>query len=341
MAPSGSESSLLLGQVAELPLERRCAFIRRAGESDLDTTMRRLLQDNPDAHRAMSAERLAWAVAFNVTGSTQGDTKPAPRGKRAYLDYWSADTPWAAVWWALASPLSEGDAASTGLLELCASVACEHRDDWQPPGARPVNTDWAQRAFTRLYERHNKKVAGYVSGQFRRRAGDPQEIAIEAWSRVFLQYWSADAHKRVLGTSAISSLVCGTAYYVGCDVLRRERASLAEHARVGVGLVMAEPVGIDPRDKGPGDQMMAAELERYAKQCRETLPARQQIAARLVWDYELKQADVARKLGVSAPAISQLLEKARKMMHKCLKGKGLVATDGVATPVRRAPGRAT
>ena len=56
------------------------------------------------------------------------------------------------------------------------------------------------------------------------------------------------------------------------------------------------------------------------------------MAARLAWDYELRQVDVARRLGVSAPAVSQLLENARKAMRLCLKRNGLI---GEGLPLTR------
>jgi DNA-directed RNA polymerase specialized sigma24 family protein len=185
-------------------------------------------------------------------------------------------------------------------------------------------------------------VAGYVSGQFRRRAGDPQDIALEAWSRVFLDYWSGNAHKRVLGTSAISSLVCGTAYFIGCDALRRQKVeAVMDEQQPSPVYPRLSAAGMEPPAHGADEEMATKELEHHVKACRAELPARQQLAARMVWDHTMRQVDVARKLGVSAPAVSQLLEKARAAMYKCLKSKGLVATHGPGSPGRRSPRRRT
>lgn len=329
------DASLSLGAVAELPLGRRCEHVQAAGQADLTAALRRLQEDVPEAHRAMSPERLAWAVAFNVTGEGLAtDARPA-RGKRTYLDYWSPETSWSTVWSELAaSPTGDGPGRAP-LVELATSVACEQRSDWQHPSAPRLDPAQAHTVFAALYDRYLPKVTGYVARQFRRRAGDPQDVAVEAWSRVFLEYWSADAWKRVLGISAISSLVCGTAYYVGCDLLRRQKGRAAADPAVPPGrLAVVERVA----DAG-GDPLEAAELETHVRRCRTGLPARQQVAARMVWDYEMRQIDVARQLGVSAPAVSQLLDKARKAMHACLKSKGLVATRGFGAGARRAPRR--
>jgi RNA polymerase sigma factor (sigma-70 family) len=325
---SGSDSSLSLGAVADLALERRFVFVRRAGESDFDATVRRLQREAPDVFRALTVDRLAWAIAFNVNGAPAGSDSRAHRGKRRYLDYWTPDTPWSQVWAALRGhlPVDAGGGARTMLAELASSVACEHRDDWQNPAARPVDLEQAGLALAAVFERYRTTVAGYVARQFKQRAGNPEDIAMEAWSRVFLMYWSADARRRVLGTSAISSLVCGTAYFVGCDALRR-LGVLVSRDEPDVALAGA---GLRPALAGsewtPPDQaelVAAAELARHVQTCRERLPARQRLVARMIWDHEMRQVDLARRLGVSAPAVSQLLDKARRAMHKCLKEKGL------------------
>lgn len=318
------ELSLSLGAIADLAIDRRSALIRRGGEADLEATVRRLGHEGPEPYRDITVDRLAWAVAFNVSGGARPPQEKAYRGKRSYLDYWTRDTPWSHVWAVLKAPLpAESDGGPrTGLLELAASVACEHRGDWQNPAARPIDAERARHAFAALYTRHRSKVSGYCSSQFRSRAGNPEDIATEAWSRVFLDYWSADARKRVLGTSAISSLVCGTAYYIGCDLIRKQGAPAAREDGPRAG---TPPQPYAPAEWAPPDQtarLAAAEIDRHVKACRERLPARQQLVARLVWDHEIRQVDLARKLGVSAPAISQLLEKARRSMQNCLREKG-------------------
>lgn len=313
-----------LGQLAELAIEHRYAYVHREGRAELDAAIHRLRYEAPHVHRAVTIERLGWAVAFNVCGPAPSGQGRAHEIKRSYLDYWRPETPWSTVWSRFVAPLNAaGDRPTwTVLLELATSIACEHRDDWQPMSARPVNSDHAGVAFTTLLDAEKKKITGFVFNKFRQRAGPPQDIADEAWTRVFLGYWSQSAHKRVLGMSAISNLVCGAAYRIGCDVLRQQRASSSDDTLLA--LSHGSEGGKRPAGEEPGDRLAAAELEQHMRICREELPGRQQVAARMVWDLEMPQVEVARQLGVSPPAISQLLAKARTAMHKCLKDKGLV-----------------
>src|ERR1051325_10791365 len=97
-----ASSSTALGGIADLSLERRCAFVLTARGAELDATMRWLHRTAPDVQKAMSPERLAWAVAFNV-GQRATASAPVSKGKRSYLDYWRPDTSWSHVWSALTS----------------------------------------------------------------------------------------------------------------------------------------------------------------------------------------------------------------------------------------------
>ena len=322
---------LSLGDVAALALDARSAFVREAGEADLEAAVSRLQRSAPDTYRGLTADRLAWAVAFNVDA---GQTAPerSARGKRHYLDYWTPETPWSQVWGAIAGPLpaASGPAARrSALMELASSVACEQRGDWQHPAARRLDPALAESAFAALYDRNRATVVGYVSKQFKRHAGHPEDVANDAWSHVFQEYWSTDARRRILGMSAISSLVCGTAYYLACDIVRRQGKLVSRDQPEPGGRdgarVLAPAEALPPNQPG---LVAAAELTRHVKSCRDRLPARQQIVARMVWDHEIRQVDLARKLGVSPPAVSQLLEKARRAMHKCLKDKGFSVSSG-------------
>src|SRR5262245_41692958 len=167
MQPAIREQPLSLGHLAALPIESRVALVQRTGGADIDAAMSRLRTTLPDVHAAVTSDRLAWAVAFNVTGaSADSDPPPPHRGKRSYLDCWHANTSWGDVWSSLVAPRETEDRGAggtwTSLLELATSVACEHREDWQPPSARPLNRERAQAAFTSLYDRLRHKVAGYV-----------------------------------------------------------------------------------------------------------------------------------------------------------------------------------
>ena len=315
-----------------MPLDARCVFVLGHGEPELRAALRLLTGEDAGAYRALSIERLAWAIAFNVTDDHLPKRSEAAHGKRSYLDYWPPDTPWADVWRVLNGPVGGDDGKRSALAELGASVACEYREEWQHPSGRPIDHDLARQAFAALYARSGRRVAGYVWSKFRERAGDPQQIAADAWARVFVDYWSAEATRRVLGTSAITSLVCGTAFYVGCDALRpQKRREDDEHPGVQAGLGQPRGARVEWRAADQADRVIAADLANHIDACRRTLPARQQIVARLAWDHQIRQVDLARTLGVSAPAVSQLLDKARTRMAKCLKDKGFdVSADGRA-----------
>src|ERR1051325_9169830 len=80
-----ASSSTALGGIADLSLERRCAFVLTAGGAELDATMRWLHRTAPDVQKAMSPERLAWAVASDV-GQRATGSAPVSKGKRARRD---------------------------------------------------------------------------------------------------------------------------------------------------------------------------------------------------------------------------------------------------------------
>jgi RNA polymerase sigma factor (sigma-70 family) len=329
---SKSSSSLSLGDVAALALDARCAFVRQTGDAELEAAVSRLRRSTSEMHRGLTVDRLAWAVAFNVDGGQPGGERNT-RAKRSYLDYWTPETPWSQVWGALGAPRqgASGAAESRSILtELAASVACEQRGDWQHPTARRLDPALAESAFAELYDRNRSTVVAHVTKQFKRHAGHPEDVANEAWSRVFLDYWSKTARRRILGTSAISSLVCGAAYFVACDIVRRQ-GKMVPRDEPDAGETGARARPLSPGEALPPNQpgaIAAAELTRHVKACRALLPARQQLVARMVWDHEMRQVDLARKLGVSPPAVNQLLEKARRSMHKCLKDKGFSVSSG-------------
>lgn len=307
---------LLLSELAAMSLEERFGFILRTGEADLETALRVLRRDDERTYGFLGIERLAWAIAFNVTGEGLPPPRRAGRAvKRSYLDVWSGAEPWSTVWQWLSEPVAGSTGHVGGLIELAASVACECRDDWQYPGAGPVEPADTEQAFSALYTRCTQKVISYVQAKFGRRAGDPQDIASEAWSRVFVDYWSKSATRRVLGGAALSTLVCGAAYFVGVDRLR-QTGRVEPGDREGADLDAGQT---PPRQV---DDLTGRELARHIQECRRRLAARQQIVARMVWDHRQPQHEVALLLGNSDAAVSQLLKRARESMASCLVKRG-------------------
>jgi RNA polymerase sigma factor (sigma-70 family) len=224
------------------------------------------------------------------------------------------------VWSTLVAPMEPKSPGGgkpgviTLLAELALSVACEQRNDWQNPGSRPIEMAEVNRAFEFLYARDKSKVIGYLYGGFGNRAGAPESIGHEAWSRVFCDYWSSGAQRRFLGTSRISTLVCQVARYVACDALCSGAAQTGPNIES-----LTEVLGIDINPLG---QMIAEELRRHIRQCASHLPAKQQVAATMVWFRQIPAKRAAEALRISEPAVSQLLKKAVKALRNCLRSQG-------------------
>jgi RNA polymerase sigma factor (sigma-70 family) len=277
--------------------------------TDLVPMLQRLRDEGAPIPLGLDAERLAWAVAFNVEGPSA--TGKAPNGFRrssqGYADRWPLDTPWLPFWSTLALP------------ELALSVACEQRQDWQNPGGRPIEMDEVNRAFEFVYARDQSKVIGDVYASFGNRAGSPESIAQEAWSRVFCDYWSSGAQRRFLGTSRISTLVCQVARYVAYDTFRGGEAKAMPQVENLIDVLRIE---IDPLR-----EMLADELRRQIRQCTSHLPAKQEVVATMVWFREIPAKRAAEALQVSEPAVSQLLKKALKAVRNCLRCQGFRCAD--------------
>jgi RNA polymerase sigma factor (sigma-70 family) len=317
-----------LAQLVRIPLESRYASILRAGRNDLSATLQRLRDEGAPVPIGLDAERLAWAVAFNIEGPSNSSTvanSGSRRGAQGYVDRWPLDTPWNVIWSTLAaptesrSPESGRPAAVTLLAELALSVACEQRKDWQNPGSRPIEIEEVNRAFEFVYARDQSKVLGDVYSRFGSRAGSPELIAQEAWSRVFCDYWSSGAQRRFLGTSRISTLVCQVARYVAYDTFRGGDARPMTQIE---SLIDVLGIEIDPLR-----EVLADELRRHIRQCTSHLPAKQEVVATMVWFREIPAKRAAEALQVSEPAVSQLLKKALKAVRNCLRCQGFRCAD--------------
>jgi RNA polymerase sigma factor (sigma-70 family) len=276
----------------------------------------------------MDAERLAWALAFNVVGISPFSEPNAagrlPRSVQSYQDRWSLDTPWTKIWSVLVAPLIQPKKchSSTLLGELALSVACEQRNDWQHPNAEPIDLVVANQVFELLYARTRSKVVGAIYNGFGNRAGSPEAIANEAWSRVFCDYWSSQARRRFLGLCRISTLLCQVARYVAIDVIRdNQRFIVSDNDNITVDKPCPTPedlgVLIDPIEG-----IAARQLSSLIKECVRALPAKQQIIAVMVWFRNINAKRAAVILKVSEPAISQHLKKARESVRACLEGHG-------------------
>jgi RNA polymerase sigma factor (sigma-70 family) len=327
-----SEKCLLvsIAQLLELSLELRAMAILEFARSDIYASVLRLREEGAAISQRMNAERLAWAVAFNIHGtkSTDGGASPLnPRGGQGYAERWALDTPWPVVWAALTKPLASSvPGSSSALDELAWSVACEQRNDWQHPASQPVVTSEANRAFEFVYRRNKQRVIGDISKNFGERAGDPGSIADEAWARVFCNYWSIKARRRFLGLSRISTLVCQVARYVAIDIIR-------ERGRMQSGLEDTAPASdyqagpvLDFLDMTPDPAagVLREQIHGILRECFRNLPVKQRIVAEMIWFQEISAKRVAEVLHISEPAVSQHLKKAREMMRGCLAARGFI-----------------
>jgi RNA polymerase sigma factor (sigma-70 family) len=324
-AESGDSSSLQ--QLLCLPLEERWQRIFEFGKYDLLATIRELQEHSGVFQAGMSAERLAWALAFNVGGTAACETslnKPQ-RGTQGYRDHWPSDTSWNKIWSVLSKPFGSANPNSSTLLtELALSVACEQRDDWQYPPSRPIFLQGANQAFQVVYAANRQKVVGGIRQRFGTRAGDPEDIVDEAWTRVFCDYWSVKARRRFCADSRISTLVYQVAWFVAMDILRDGGAS----TRTDDGDLEAtlERIGIPLEDLGPGanpeEILSAKQLLHHIRLCLERQPAKRQIVAALVWLRDIPARRVAQERGISEAAVSQHLKKARDSILNCLFERG-------------------
>lgn len=277
----------------------------------------------------MDAERLAWAVGFNLNGAPvlrNDNTVEPARGLRGYRDHWPLNTKWSVIWSAFIQPRAQNnpEGISTLLGDLALSVACEQYDDWQNPAARPVDLADANRAFEFVYARNKSKVAGHIYSGFGNRAGNPEAIADEAWSRVFCSYWSVKPRRRFLGLCRISTLICQVSRYVASDVIReRGRIAGSEEAIINCESQTGAPsledfgIGINPEAHA-----ISGEFQRKIRECVAHLPARQRIVVEMVWFRQIRAKCVAEILHVSKAAVSQHLKNARDAVRNCMREKG-------------------
>jgi RNA polymerase sigma factor (sigma-70 family) len=321
-------SSISIGQLIEFSPEDRCAFILQTGQDDLAVTIETLQECKAPFAAAMNPLRLAWALAWNLDGNV--DSLSSKRGIRNYLDYWRPEVKWNNIWTVLTGPPPGGDSEATTLLaELCLSVACEQRADWQNESSRPLDLTAANEAFDFVYERNKAKVTGYVFRRFGKRAGAPDAIAGEAWSRVFCNYWSVSARRRFLGLSRISTFVCQVTENVAYDLIRElERDRVEVDAGNGARkLRTMEELGVVADSSS---QFQADELQKRIASCLSLLPARQSAVATMVWFREMQAKRVAELLHISPPAVSEHLKKARAAIRKCLQFHGFQVSGEAA-----------
>ncbi|MEM8739552.1 MAG: sigma-70 family RNA polymerase sigma factor [Planctomycetota bacterium] len=328
----GGGAALTLGQLGELSVPERCAWLTGRGSEEFASAIEEATAVAPGVDEVLDVDRLAWAVGFNVVGPVRDEG--AGRGVKGYLDRWGASTPWDRVWGSLVRERADPHTGATGtrLGDLAVSVACEQRDVWQPTGARPVDRAAANGVFEALFAQNLPMVRGYVSKRFVGAGVDAEQVAIEAWSRMFCDHWSGSAHKRFLGLSRITTLVCQIARYVALDEVRdAERAGGAGYpgdpgggpgVGGGQGLGGAETLAAVGVAADPSAEMNTEESLRHIAAGVAALPPRQRLAAEMVWHQRMPAKEAAAAMRVSEPAVSQMLAKARRSMRRHLGAEG-------------------
>ncbi|MEW6744084.1 MAG: sigma-70 family RNA polymerase sigma factor [Planctomycetota bacterium] len=321
---------LSLAELAKLPLEERAALVQREGGKEIRRALEEARQDGLAGADDLPC-RLAWALAFNVgsadpSGAGGAGGNPArARDKFRARSYSTVaglgqEASLAELYHRLTLPLQGG---TTGLAELAWSVACEQCDDWQPADCRPLDAEGAKHHLELEIRRDSARVMGYVRHRWGVTGIDPLVVAAEAWSQVFLSYWSTQARTRFLGLSRISTLVCTFARF---QARSHDPPAVPEVVKFPSELVRVTP----------HDELVRREHdERFARafeDCAGELPPRQELIVRLRWQQELTPAEIADRLRCSRPNVSQVLGRGTEALLKCLAAKGFEVQTGTPVP---------
>lgn len=316
-------SALSLRQLLPLSLEERAKLIMAHGAMDLARSVRTLEQDGLTVPKNLR-ERIAWALAWNVSIYSSGSAKKN----------WNLDTAWPEVWGLLTRPF-KGSSLEPGrvrLDELALWVLCEQQQAWQPTGSGPLDPDLADAAVGFIYERDKGKVVGFLRKQFGNRAGEPEEHAHNTWAEVLANYWGPQAHLRFRGLSRISSFVCDVAMNVAIEAFRAQKKQVSwEELQSNSGeksaAALRQWIKLNKVEVDPGEQVMMEELRRRLDECMQALSNRQQPVARRIWLQGESAKAVAEDLDVSESAISQQMKKARESVRGCLERHGYQIHD--------------
>jgi RNA polymerase sigma factor (sigma-70 family) len=254
--------------------------------------------------------RLAWAIAFNLEAgfAPSNGRKPVLRKHR------TPETTWEIYWSTVTRREQGATAAGTSLVaDLARSVSCEHRSDWQPPGVH-IEAQQANDAFHAVRTRYERQVDAFAR-TLSIHEDDPTAIADEAWSLMFVGYWSTSAKRRFVGDSSISTIVCQICRHLAVNTFRRQQSTVmsVDDERFD------EKLAVVASDPDPVDRLAFKQWQRRIWHCMEhVLTPRQRMIGRLVWFKEIRKIDVARKLGTSGANITQILDRATEALRQCL-----------------------
>ncbi len=331
--PSAGEDfgSMQLGQIGQLPIEERCERILSFAEPDLHAAIQSLADIDEAIPAMLTTERLAWAVAFNVEGPEPREE--ATKEVQCYLKRWGPNKPWAPIWSDMnrLRQTSGSENSTTFLRELALSVACEMRDDWQPPSARPIDPGHAEKTQNEVFRILKPMVSRVVT----RKLGDSirvqsdlvEDVVSDTLLAVFIDFWSSTAVYRFTGVSRLSTLLYPIAQRRALDLIRREAAKpelvSIDETRPGENSLVdnrfARQLSVSPNQTKEID---AARFRRDLQDCMESLPSDWRAIFSLKHLEGGKSKDEAERRGVTQAAIAQQGRKAEREVRKCLKNKG-------------------
>lgn len=302
---------MLLKELLALSLPARATYIQQGSGGDIAAAVKYVEQIGLAVPAGLD-RRLAWAVAFNLQ-----------RIAEKYTRTWSPETPFSEYWNTLTQSrfCSDLGHASTLLDNLALSVLCERNETWQPPEASSIDVPLANQTCDVVYNRNRAKIVGHVQKQFGRRAGDPEDIAREAWSRAYASHWSPEAKNRFLGIAQISTLVCQLAYFIAIDILKRDRPDdTTEDSNDGTATSPLDSIIVKD---DPAETIQGKEVERIIRTCIEGFPPRQKDVADKVFLQLIPQNEVALALDITRPAVSDHIKKARIKIAEALAQHGI------------------
>ena len=166
---------LSLSALAAQPIETRWESLLRCHGDTLSSAVLALHRLNVPVFSNLDTKRVAWAIAYNINPPSTvplGADVTAHRCS-SYSDHFPPETPWSVIWSKLVRVQNESDDGSTLLRELLLSVACEHRQSWQPPQAAPLDRESADLALEFVYTNNRARVVGFVWRNFGARIDDP------------------------------------------------------------------------------------------------------------------------------------------------------------------------
>ncbi|MEM6568242.1 MAG: sigma-70 family RNA polymerase sigma factor [Planctomycetota bacterium] len=193
------------------------------------------------------------------------------------------------------------------LADFIASLACERHPEHRVAAFDPAAAD---ASFEAVQRRCSDPVEAYLRTKVPDLGARTPDVVHEALVRTFVTYWSEVATRRLQGRARIRTILGTIARHHALRQLR-EASDSGE---------LGDPDSVPSRPRADEDEHAA--LQRAIDHCLGLLPPKRQIVAHLHWMDGRRPSEVADALGMTRPAISNHLKRARKPLSDCLKGFG-------------------